>query len=110
MKRTLLTFLLCSFIGAAISQEIRPYLNEAIKVEQWLQSVKVTTPEGTYWPSIPEEADATVIQTDLYSGSAGVVLFYLELYNTTKISTYLKEALDGTKFLIAHGSNAKTYD
>ncbi len=110
MKHTLLTFLLCSFFGPAVCQENRPYLNEALKVEKWLQSVKVKTPEGTYWPSIPEEADGTVIQTDLYSGSAGVVLFYLELYNTTKISTYLKEALDGTKFLIAHGSNAKTYD
>jgi lantibiotic modifying enzyme len=45
--------------------------------------------------------DPESIITHLYSGSAGVVLFFLEAYHATKNPVYLQEAREGADYLIA---------
>ena len=82
----------------------RPHLAVALDAARWIQASAVTSPEGTIWPAIPGAADGagdTAIASDLYSGSAGVVLFFLELSRTTGDAAHLALARSGADALLA---------
>ncbi|UCE06592.1 MAG: hypothetical protein JSW07_00690 [bacterium] len=74
------------------------YLESALEVAKWLQSTSIQTNKGKVWLANPD--DSTTIATNLYSGSVGVVLFFLELYQATNKSKYLTEAKSGADYLI----------
>ena len=61
--------------------QARPWLAAALKAERWLSATALKDATGTTWPADP--TDPKSVSTDLYTGMAGVVLFYLELYNAT---------------------------
>lgn len=67
-------------------------------MEKWLRANRVMRSEGLVWPVVP--GDTTVV-TNLYSGTGGIVLFYLELYRATKNESYLAEARSGADYIIA---------
>lgn len=69
----------------------------AIRAERWLRSHAIRTPEGVTWAADP--ADPKSIQDNLYSGSPGVVLFYLELAEVTRDAAARQLALDGARYL-----------
>ncbi|NHF58449.1 hypothetical protein FK220_003810 [Flavobacteriaceae bacterium TP-CH-4] len=72
----------------------------AKKSENYLQKAKYSTADGGQaWKVMPDSLEISPDNT-LYSGTAGVVLFYLELYNATKDSTYLNEAVKGSNHLL----------
>lgn len=77
----------------------RPYLEAAREAARWLASVAVETEHGLRWPPDPArpegESDA------LYSGSAGVVLFLLELGRATGDAAYGEQARKGADHLLA---------
>lgn len=77
------------------------YLEFALRTERWLRHQAVTTGAGKIWRSRDEKDDHPVTNGNLYYGSSGVVLFYLELYQQTGNPSFLEEAEDGARYLMA---------
>ncbi len=77
----------------------RPHLAVAIDAARFIQASAVATPNGTTWPANP--ADRTSVAADLYSGSAGVVLFFVELHRATGDPAHLATATAGADELLA---------
>jgi lantibiotic modifying enzyme len=86
----------------------RPHLEVAQKAARWLASSATKTERGTSWPVNPQKPDA--VQTDLYSGTQGVVLFHLELYHATKDKDALATAMAGADHLAALTPNDSRID
>ena len=87
-------------------QKNRPdskYLQSAIEVANWLESVAIETEHGTCWPSTPEDSQQP--SAILYNGTPGVILFYVELYRATGNSSYLETAVSGGDWLIEQTKN-----
>lgn len=85
-------------IGSSVAGQSPKPLDEALRVEQWLRSVRVVRPEGIVWPVVPGDTTVTI---DLYSGTSGIVLFYLELYQATHNESFLAEARNGADYIMA---------
>ena len=77
----------------------RPYLEAARRAERWIARSAIHEGGGTVWPADP--ADVKSVQSSLYSGTPGVVLFYLELHAATGDPRYLQEARAGADHLAA---------
>ncbi|GAA4271407.1 lanthionine synthetase LanC family protein [Aquimarina gracilis] len=97
-------FILCfSFINCSTNQkkyfEDEDWVSLAKKSEKYIQTAKSRSEEGVIWKQMP---DSTYSKTNdaLYRGSSGIVLFYLELFNTTSDSMYLNEAKLGADYLV----------
>jgi lantibiotic modifying enzyme len=91
----LVPLLLCTVTIAASSRERparaeRPYLKAAQEVAKWLEATAVKTEHGVTWPAVP--GDPSTISSNLYSGSAGVALFFLEAHRATGERRYLEHA------------------
>lgn len=80
------------------SQQQTEYLQQAIEIANWLDSVAVRDEHGTRWPIAP--GDNQAVSASLYSGTSGIVLFYLELYRVTDNQEYLQAAKSGGDWLI----------
>lgn len=80
-------------------QPARPYLDTALAAERWLARQGVRDSRGLTWPADP--SDVRSIQENLYSGSPGVVLFYLELAHATGNRRWLENARAGAEYLVA---------
>ena len=105
-KRTVIaTYLL--FIIAAFpllttkteAVEKRPYLDAALQAARWIRASAVRTEKGTTWPAVPENDES--INNTLYSGTPGVVLFFLESYYSTGEKDFLDDACSGADYLLA---------
>jgi uncharacterized protein YyaL (SSP411 family) len=77
----------------------RPYLQAARDTARWIQSTSLEDEFGRTWPGIPGEDQS--VNNSLYSGTPGVVLFFLELYHLTGEQAYLQEARSGADYLLA---------
>jgi hypothetical protein len=77
----------------------RPWLAAALKAERWLTATAIHGPNAISWPADP--TDPKSVSTDLYTGMAGVVLFYLELHDATRDANALKMARGGADYLLA---------
>ena len=76
----------------------RPYLDAAEKAAAWIRASGVRTAEGLSWPAVPGEPESVAL--NLYSGTPGVVLFFLQAYYSTGKEAYLHEAREGADFLM----------
>ena len=94
MKNWVFICLLCC-IQALNAQE--GYLNDALLVEKYLQSVSIENDDGIGWPVKPE--NDSIVDISLYSGMTGIVLFYLELYHVTGDDEYLSKAQRSAAYL-----------
>ena len=81
----------------AFGQTDRPYLEKALQAEKWIRSLRIESPQGTIWPISPRDTTKVI---NLYSGSSGVILFYLELFHATQDERFLEEAKNGADFLL----------
>ena len=77
----------------------RPWLAAALKAERWLAASAQQVRDGVTWPADP--TDPKSVSTDLYTGMAGVVLFYLEFHHATGDESALRMARGGADFLLA---------
>jgi lantibiotic modifying enzyme len=75
------------------------YLDVAVQSARWIQSSAIKSGNGIAWPADPR--DPKSVQTNLYSGTPGVVLFLLEAYRSTGNRGFLDQARSGADFLIA---------
>lgn len=76
----------------------RPFLGHSQEVAQWLRAQSVRTDAGLAWAGTPTATAAPI--SNLYSGSAGVVLFFLELHGATADPADLATARAGADWLI----------
>jgi lantibiotic modifying enzyme len=84
------------------------YLDKALRAAEWIKSSAVKTPDGTVWPGVPGvPGDPKPISSDLYAGTPGVVLFFLEAYYSTGSKRYLEDARGGADHLLASISGEK---
>lgn len=83
--------------ASSIRGQERPWLDAALRAEGWLTRQAITTPTGVTWAADPN--DPKSVQNNLYSGSPGVVLFYLELHAATGDAGALGLAKQGAAYL-----------
>ncbi|MFT7688852.1 MAG: lantibiotic modifying enzyme, partial [Candidatus Azotimanducaceae bacterium] len=74
------------------------YLQEAIKTETFLASNLTETDTGSTWRRTPEGK----VNHSLYHGSAGVLIYYIELYLATDDEKYLKTAVSAGNELLSY--------
>lgn len=82
------------------------YLEKAIQAADWLIVIADRRPDGIAWRAAPYAAE-TPLDYSLYSGSPGVILFFLELYHSTGEKRYLNIATRTADHLLNHISNEK---
>ncbi|MEH6584026.1 MAG: lanthionine synthetase LanC family protein [Halioglobus sp.] len=94
--------ILSSYAEAGFAQtKDRDYLDYALGAERWLNKQTVITDAGKIWRSEGEKNDHPVTNGNITTGSSGVILFYLELYQQTGDGNFLKEAEEGASYLMA---------
>jgi lantibiotic modifying enzyme len=98
MKLTMITAVILAIV-VSIGAAERPYLDAAVRAARWIESSSLKTAKGTAWPSDPR--DPKTVETNLYSGVPGVVLFFLETYRATGDRAFLTQARGGADFLLA---------
>ncbi len=86
-------------IKEASAIEKRPYLEAALQAARWIRNSAVQAGKGITWPAVPENEKS--INNTLYSGTPGVVLFFLEAYYSTGDKTFLEDARSGADYLLA---------
>lgn len=100
MRRRLLGLLLtCFFMATATASPSDPYLSAASGAGQWIAASGISQRAGTVWPSDPR--DPKSVDTSLYAGTPGPVLFFLEAYRYTHKPEYRKMARAGADALVA---------
>ncbi|UII30242.1 hypothetical protein LVD17_18270 [Fulvivirga ulvae] len=78
------------------------YLNEAIRIgDEILERVEKTA-DGYTWKTMSSTGDLEIqweISESLYSGTAGIVYYFLELYKRTSDDRYLEAVEEGARWL-----------
>ncbi len=77
------------------------WLEAAVKAGRWIRANRVAAPKGLFWVIGPERPEGKNASPDLYTGTAGVVLFLVELARATGDESWLLEAAAGAEWLIA---------
>lgn len=97
----ILIFALVAMTGCSASwkKNRERYRSAAFEIAASLQTHALERPEGKVWAQDP--TDPSTAATDLYYGSAGVVLFFLEAYRASGRTAYLDEARAGADYLVA---------
>lgn len=76
----------------------KDYRQAALDAAKWIRSTAVRTAKGSAWPAVP--GNPKTVGTSLYSGAAGVTLFFLEAYRSTNDQSYLADARAGADYLL----------
>lgn len=88
-------------------------IDVALRAERWIRRSRIATPNGATWPADPSKPES--VEYDLYNGTPGVVLFYLELFHRTGDTGWLTEARAGADELstrldeMTNGENCGLY-
>ena len=78
--------------------QLPSYLEGAEAAARWIRSAARETEHGLVWlpePDHPERLTTVTAPATLYSGSAGIVIFLLELAAATGDASYLADARRG---------------
>jgi len=78
----------------------RRFLEYAIQAGNWIESCRQDEGDQTVWPVSP--GDSPSGEFNLYSGSSGIVLFWLQLHRATGDEKYLELARRGANALLSH--------
>ncbi|MFD2351868.1 lanthionine synthetase LanC family protein [Nonomuraea ferruginea] len=79
-------------------------LTAAISAGRWIRSAAVDDDHGRHWLANPDARGRSAVTPEpssLYSGAAGIVLFFLELAAATGHEAYLEDARVGARRLAA---------
>lgn len=102
MLKRVLVFLL---LAAPMCLAADAYLDAAKGAAQWIGASALKESHGLVWPADPR--DAKSVNTTLYAGTPGPILFYLEAYRVTGDSRYLEDARAGADALMASMTDDK---
>src|SRR6266567_682973 len=75
-RTSLIGIFLLALFSPCVAQDTS--LESALKAAKWLDTAAIQTKDGIVWPSDPR--DAKSVNTTLYAGTPGPILFFLELY------------------------------
>jgi lantibiotic modifying enzyme len=81
------------------------YLAAAEQAAAWIRASEVRSAYGLSWPAVPK--DPASVSLDLYSGTPGVILFFLNAYHATGKGSYLREARAGADFLLSQSPSVQ---
>jgi len=91
--------------GAPSAFAQNPNLLQSAKgAAQWIESAQIRDERGVHWlpePDHPEKKTTVSAANAIYSGSAGTVLFFIQLANAAGDTRYLKTAASGADYLVA---------
>jgi lantibiotic modifying enzyme len=90
--------------AAASAGQVPSYLGAAEEAAKWIRSAQVSKDAGIAWLPEPDHPEKQVTEgpdNTIYSGSAGTVLFFLELAQATGNAGYLEDARRGADYLAA---------
>lgn len=96
----ILLMLFITLAGCTEQKEDSTWLTYALETEKYLQTAQIDQANGIAWRVMPDSSTTTP-DLSLYSGTPGIVLFYLELYKASKDNRYLNKAKAGADFLLA---------
>lgn len=91
------------------------YLQAALETAAWIQQYEHKTENGKYWDDFPPggngfDPDVMLFgHRCLYSGAAGIGLFFLQLYQATDDKKWLNEATAAADELIATATGPEWY-
>jgi lantibiotic modifying enzyme len=109
-----LTFFLWLFAAAATCQESElahptetDPLEAALQTAQWIRAQAFEKEGRTVWAANP--TDPASVNASLYSGVAGVTLFFLEAHHTTGDPEFLVDARHGADYLIDTIDSEKSF-
>src|SRR5687767_11077220 len=96
-RRELMLLAAIAGTGAPFRLRAEPsrWLDAAVKAGRWIRTTRVATPDGFLWLSGPERPEGMSASPELYTGTAGVVLFLAELARVTGDESWLQEAAAG---------------
>lgn len=80
------------------------FLDGAVDAAQWIRTGEMITPQGKYWlaePTHPSRVLSPADSRNIRRGSAGILLFFLEMYAATGDRVYLEDAVSGAQWLAA---------
>ena len=75
------------------------YLTSALEAATWIRSSAIKLDQGKVWPADP--LDVKSVNDTLYAGTPGVILFFLEAYQSTGDRSFLNDARAGADHLLA---------
>jgi len=96
--RAVLLIVICTVVTRC-NQNNTEHLRSVKKIAHWLDSAAIEMIHGITW-SVDPKGPSTAF-SNLYSGSAGIVLFYLEAYLATDEGRYIKQAEAGADYLLS---------
>ncbi len=91
------------------------YLNAAIDVAEWIDTLAIKTEYGRLWRKNPEGQDEYNADSEMftdksfYTGSAGIGFFFIRLYEMTGNKRWLTEAEEACRHIIATKVGADWY-
>ena len=101
MTRLLSAIVVAFAVALPAGQRERPLLDEARDVGKWLRAAAQPAGDTLAWPGTPGATGALgQLNSSLYSGTPGVVLFFIELHNATRDPGDLAAARAGADWLI----------
>lgn len=106
ISRLITSFILITSVSTIINctnTADSKYLTVAEQASEWIKSTKLSDSSGSYWPAQPDTTRSGDIS--LYHGSPGVIVFYLDLYQTTKDQNAKAEAVSGADWLLNKANN-----
>jgi lantibiotic modifying enzyme len=106
MKKVALIAIILSLVASS-SAGNSAYLDAALGAARWIKLSGLATENGRAWPADP--LDPKSISPNLYSGTPGVVLFFIQLYRSTGSQDFLKEARAGADYLASSYPTVKDY-
>lgn len=77
----------------------QPYRQAAMGAARWIETNNLQTKQGIVWAADP--GDPKSVNTTLYAGTPGPILFFLEAYRYTGNRAFLKEGRRGADALLA---------
>lgn len=103
MKLILLLFACCVIFVPSVGAQNKAVtgdLESARKVAEWLRSVAHDTPDGRAWPGDAEDPEA--LDVELGGGTAGILLFWIQLHRADPSGGFLEEVRRGADYLAAN--------
>ncbi|MEQ9405683.1 MAG: lanthionine synthetase LanC family protein [Cyclobacteriaceae bacterium] len=103
MKKQLIVYLLITGTIWSCSGPVErdtTYMAEIASIDRWLQHTKVMKDDFQIWPDAIDQPDK--VSLSFSDGISGKIIFYLQAYNETQNEKYLKEAAQGSEYVLEH--------
>jgi lantibiotic modifying enzyme len=76
------------------------YFTIAKAAAEYLRKNSIKGDKGVYWMTAEDQKEGKKPLLDFYSGSAGIIFFFIELYDYTGETSYLEDAAAGGEYIL----------